>query len=57
MRGELQVLFHGTARVKRNLEAGEIVGQIAAVLRDQGVEPPRSGSISYSWAWANLFEL
>lgn len=26
--------------VKRNLEAGEIVGQIAAVLRDQGVEPP-----------------
>ncbi|MFZ0479437.1 MAG: 23S rRNA (adenine(2503)-C(2))-methyltransferase RlmN [Terriglobales bacterium] len=26
--------------VKRNLEPGEIVGQIAAVLRDQGVDPP-----------------
>jgi 23S rRNA (adenine2503-C2)-methyltransferase len=26
--------------VKRNLEAGEIVGQISAVLRDQGVDPP-----------------
>jgi 23S rRNA (adenine2503-C2)-methyltransferase len=26
--------------VKRNLTAGEIVGQVAAVLRDQGVEPP-----------------
>lgn len=26
--------------VKRNLEAGEIVGQVAAVLREQGVEPP-----------------
>jgi 23S rRNA (adenine2503-C2)-methyltransferase len=26
--------------VKRNLEAGEIVGQISAVLRDQGVTPP-----------------
>jgi len=26
--------------VKRNLEAGEIVGQIAAVLRDQAVHPP-----------------
>jgi 23S rRNA (adenine2503-C2)-methyltransferase len=26
--------------VKRNLEAGEIVGQIAAVLRDQKVDPP-----------------
>jgi 23S rRNA (adenine2503-C2)-methyltransferase len=26
--------------VKRNLTAGEIVGQIAAVLRDQRVEPP-----------------
>ncbi len=26
--------------VKRNLAAGEIVGQIAAVLRDRGVQPP-----------------
>lgn len=26
--------------VRRNLEAGEIVGQISAVLRDQGVDPP-----------------
>jgi 23S rRNA (adenine2503-C2)-methyltransferase len=26
--------------VKRNLEAGEIVGQIAAVLRDRAVDPP-----------------
>ncbi|MBZ5656892.1 MAG: 23S rRNA (adenine(2503)-C(2))-methyltransferase RlmN [Acidobacteriia bacterium] len=26
--------------VKRNLEAGEIVGQVAAVLREQKVEPP-----------------
>ena len=26
--------------VKRNLEAGEIVGQVAAVLREQGVQPP-----------------
>src|SRR5215467_11568328 len=26
--------------VRRNLEAGEIVGQVAAVLREQGVEPP-----------------
>jgi 23S rRNA (adenine2503-C2)-methyltransferase len=26
--------------VKRNLTSGEIVGQIAAVLRDQGVDPP-----------------
>jgi 23S rRNA (adenine2503-C2)-methyltransferase len=32
--------FTALLRVKRNLEAGEIVGQIAAVLRDQGVEPP-----------------
>lgn len=27
--------------VKRNLEAGEIVGQICAVLKDQGVKPPQ----------------
>jgi 23S rRNA (adenine2503-C2)-methyltransferase len=33
--------FTALLGVKRNLEAGEIVGQIAAVLRDQGVEPPR----------------
>jgi 23S rRNA (adenine2503-C2)-methyltransferase len=26
--------------VKRNLDAGEIVGQVAAVLRERGVEPP-----------------
>ena len=26
--------------VRRNLEAGEIVGQVLAVLRDQGVQPP-----------------
>ncbi|MFY9647008.1 MAG: 23S rRNA (adenine(2503)-C(2))-methyltransferase RlmN, partial [Terriglobales bacterium] len=33
--------FTALLGVKRNLEAGEIVGQIAAVLRDQAVEPPR----------------
>jgi 23S rRNA (adenine2503-C2)-methyltransferase len=33
--------FTALLGVKRNLEAGEIVGQIATVLRDQGVEPPR----------------
>jgi 23S rRNA (adenine2503-C2)-methyltransferase len=32
--------FTALLGVKRNLDAGEIVGQIAAVLRDQGVEPP-----------------
>jgi 23S rRNA (adenine2503-C2)-methyltransferase len=32
--------FTALIGVKRNLAAGEIVGQIAAVLRDQGVEPP-----------------
>jgi 23S rRNA (adenine2503-C2)-methyltransferase len=32
--------FTALLGVKRNLEAGEIVGQIAAVLRDQNVEPP-----------------
>ncbi|MGA2354537.1 MAG: 23S rRNA (adenine(2503)-C(2))-methyltransferase RlmN [Terriglobales bacterium] len=32
--------FTALLGVKRNLEAGEIVGQIAAVLHDQGVEPP-----------------
>lgn len=32
--------FTALLGVKRNLEAGEIVGQIAAVLRDQGIEPP-----------------
>ena len=32
--------FTALLGVKRNLEAGEIVGQIAAVLRDQGVDPP-----------------
>jgi 23S rRNA (adenine2503-C2)-methyltransferase len=32
--------FTALLGVRRNLEAGEIVGQIAAVLRDQGVEPP-----------------
>jgi 23S rRNA (adenine2503-C2)-methyltransferase len=32
--------FTALLGVKRNLEAGEIVGQIARVLRDQGVEPP-----------------
>jgi len=32
--------FTALLGVKRNLGAGEIVGQIAAVLRDQGVEPP-----------------
>lgn len=35
-----QFCFTALLGVKRNLEAGEIVGQIAAVLRDQGVEPP-----------------
>ncbi|MGA9641259.1 MAG: 23S rRNA (adenine(2503)-C(2))-methyltransferase RlmN [Terriglobales bacterium] len=33
--------FTALLGVKRNLEAGEIVGQIAAVLRDHAVEPPR----------------
>ncbi len=33
--------FTALLGVKRNLVAGEIVGQIVAVLRDQGVEPPR----------------
>ncbi len=32
--------FTALLGVKRNLEAGEIVGQIVAVLRDQRVEPP-----------------
>jgi 23S rRNA (adenine2503-C2)-methyltransferase len=32
--------FTALLGVKRNLEAGEIVGQIVAVLREQGVEPP-----------------
>lgn len=32
--------FTALLGVKRNLGAGEIVGQIAAVLRNQGVEPP-----------------
>ena len=27
--------------IKRNLTAGEIIGQVAAVLRDQGVSPPQ----------------
>ena len=32
--------FTALLGVKRNLEAGEIVGQITAVLREQGVQPP-----------------
>jgi 23S rRNA (adenine2503-C2)-methyltransferase len=32
--------FTALLGVKRNLQAGEIVGQIAAVLRDRGVDPP-----------------
>lgn len=32
--------FTALLGVKRNLEAGEIVGQVATVLREQGVEPP-----------------
>ncbi len=32
--------FTALLGVKRNLDAGEIVGQIVAILRDQGVEPP-----------------
>jgi len=32
--------FTALLGVKRNLDAGEIVGQIVAVLRDQGVNPP-----------------
>jgi 23S rRNA (adenine2503-C2)-methyltransferase len=32
--------FTALLGMKRNLEAGEIVGQIAAVLREQGVQPP-----------------
>jgi len=33
--------FTALLGVKRNLEAGEIAGQIVAVLHEQGVEPPR----------------
>lgn len=33
--------FTALLGVKRNLEAGEIVGQIVAVLREQGVDPPQ----------------
>jgi 23S rRNA (adenine2503-C2)-methyltransferase len=33
--------FTALLGVKRNLDAGEIVGQIVAVLRDRGVDPPR----------------
>jgi len=43
MRGELQVLFHGTARGQAQSGGGRNCGQIAAVLRDQGVEPRGSG--------------
>jgi 23S rRNA (adenine2503-C2)-methyltransferase len=32
--------FTALLGIKRNLTAGEIVGQIACVLRDQGVQPP-----------------
>jgi 23S rRNA (adenine2503-C2)-methyltransferase len=32
--------FTALLGIKRNLEAGEIVGQIGAVLRERGVEPP-----------------
>ena len=32
--------FTALLGVKRNLHAGEIVGQVAAVLRERGVEPP-----------------
>jgi 23S rRNA (adenine2503-C2)-methyltransferase len=32
--------FTALLGVRRNLEAGEIVGQIVAVLRDNGIEPP-----------------
>jgi 23S rRNA (adenine2503-C2)-methyltransferase len=32
--------FTALLGLKRNLTAGEIVGQIVAILRDQGVEPP-----------------
>jgi 23S rRNA (adenine2503-C2)-methyltransferase len=35
-----QFCFTALLGVKRNLEAGEILGQIAAVLRDRGVDPP-----------------
>jgi len=41
--------------LKRNLAAGEIVGQIAAVLNDQHVAPPRDRVTSCSWGWENLF--
>jgi 23S rRNA (adenine2503-C2)-methyltransferase len=33
--------FTALLGVKRNLDAGEIVGQIVAVLRERGVDPPR----------------
>ena len=32
--------FTALLGIKRNLEAGEIVGQITAVLRERGIEPP-----------------
>jgi 23S rRNA (adenine2503-C2)-methyltransferase len=35
-----QFCFTALLGVRRNLDAGEIIGQIAAVLRDQNVEPP-----------------
>ena len=41
MRGGLPVLSDGAAGVKRNLTAGEIVGQVCAVLKDQKVSPPQ----------------
>jgi 23S rRNA (adenine2503-C2)-methyltransferase len=42
MRGELQVLLHGEAGGEAQSDAGEIVGQVAAVLRhDQGVRSRR----------------
>jgi len=57
MRGELQVLLHRAAWREAESGGGEIVGQIAAVLRDQGVELRCSASTLCSWAWASPFEL
>ena len=35
--------------VQRNLTAGEIVGQVCALLKDQKVRRRESGSTSFSW--------
>jgi len=41
--------------VKRNLTAGEIVGQVCSILRDQQASRPRIASTLSSWEWASPF--